>query len=55
MMCYKDRCYCPFFKDCTQGDVCRRALTEEVLSDAMMVNMPIDQFAERPECFDECD
>ena len=54
MMCYMDRTFCPFHESCDKGDVCDRALTDEVMADAALwwgtENTPICQYSEKPEC-----
>ena len=55
MMCYQDMTFCPFFKNCKNGDNCMRALTEQVKQDAQKWwgdgNPPISIFVEKPKCF----
>ena len=53
MICYRDKTYCSYYKDCAHGDSCHRALTPEVVDAAERMELPICQFAERPKCFEE--
>jgi hypothetical protein len=54
---YKDRCFCPFYKDCWHGTDCSRALTLDVQMAAVewwgSPDVPISQFTDKPECFKE--
>lgn len=56
-MSYRDMTFCPFYKDCSQGDTCPRALTDKVEQDAIMwwgnEHAPICVYAEAPHCFEE--
>ena len=51
-MTYMDMTFCPFWKDCVDGEKCHRALTEKVLArrDAWIKDGPICQYAEKPSC-----
>ncbi len=55
MMCYKDRTFCPFWRECEAGEICRDALTEKVYDAAVSwwggIDAPISQFAGRPNCW----
>lgn len=56
MMCYKDRCFCTFYKECNKGHTCDKALTDKVLKEAIVWwgngdSAPIDQYTEKPDCF----
>lgn len=55
MICYRDTTWCEYYKECSQGEKCSRALTQKVKEDAekWMKNAPICVFAEKPECFKE--
>ena len=55
MICYRDMCFCTYYKDCARKDECPRPLTPEVQAQAekWMKNAPIDRFSEKPECFEE--
>ena len=55
MICYKDRWYCKFYKECKHGNECSRALTKEVIKAAnkWMENAPINVVVERPDCFND--
>ena len=55
MICYKDRWFCPFFKKCIAGKKCDRALTDEVIADAVRINLPINRITVEPECYIEAD
>jgi hypothetical protein len=59
MLCYKDRTYCTFYKECEYGEDCIRALTEKVQKDAekwwesyeSKDQVPVSIFADKPDCF----
>lgn len=55
MMCYRDRTFCSFNKECSAGDKCEIALTDKVKSDAEKwwgkPDAPICEFVDKPECF----
>ena len=53
MMCYKDRVYCPFWKECKFGNGCHRALTTEVEELATQCGLLISRFGSKPNCFKE--
>ena len=55
MMCYRDMTFCEFYKECSEGGSCHRALTEEVIKKAetWMKDAPICVFTKNPECFKE--
>lgn len=57
MMCYRDRTFCPFHLTCAQGNTCDRALTEQVVADAIEwwggKKAPIAQYGEHPKCWEE--
>lgn len=55
MMCYRDRTYCSFYKECAEGSKCGRALTPEVVKAAdewwgKPNCAPICEFVDEPEC-----
>jgi hypothetical protein len=54
-MTYKDKTFCPFYKDCLNGSTCHRALTEEITDEAKKwwgsAEYPISTFSEHPNCF----
>ena len=52
-MCFRDKTYCSYYKDCIDGMFCQRALTRDVTVTAEKVDLPISQFAEKPDCFRE--
>jgi len=58
MLCYMDKTFCTFYKDCDDGAGCIDALTDKVSFDAEkwarrygLSVVPIAQYAEEPECF----
>lgn len=51
MISYRDRVYCPF-TDCAKLK-CNRRLTDAVINAAEVLKMPINQYAEKPDCFQE--
>jgi len=53
MLCYKDRCFCPFYSHCQNGNVCHRALTQQVKDSAGYLKLPIDRYSFKPDCFKE--
>lgn len=53
MLCYKDKTFCPFYKECAKGEGCSRALTQEVIDAACDFNLLISRFLDRPGCFEE--
>ena len=57
MLCYHDKTFCPFYKECGQGDGCSSALTDKVKKDALKwlgsSDAPIMEFSSKPECFKE--
>ena len=56
MMCYRDRTFCKFYKDCTKGDKCDSILTEKVKQDAVKwwggEDPPIAVYLSEPLCFE---
>ena len=50
MMCYRDKTYCPF-SDCHLFNECPDAMTEIVKSGAVKADLPIAQWADRPDCW----
>lgn len=52
MMCYKDKWWCSFYKDCYNAKTCDRALTEEVIAAANAAHMDIQQVVDHPICHD---
>jgi len=55
MMCYRDMTYCPFWLECADGDICERALTDEVKQAARFWfpdHPDIAYFIDRPSCFE---
>jgi hypothetical protein len=54
MLCFKDFCYCGFWKECVKGNNCVRALTPEVELKAQAQGLPISQFADKPiDCYED--
>jgi len=51
MICYHDRTYCGFHKDCKLSRRCGRALTKKILKEAKRHGLPICQFVNKPGCF----
>lgn len=56
-MCFEDRTFCPYFRKCTNGKTCQKALTTDVWQRAKdwwgEDNPPVAVFAEKPKCFVE--
>ena len=50
-MCYKDRWYCDFWKECKKGIKCNRAITKEVKDLAFKSGLPINHVGFKPDCF----
>ena len=55
MICYRDMTFCTHYQSCADGSTCERALTPGVLYKASKIGLPICQFAEDPECYEEKD
>jgi len=53
MICYRDRTFCSFYKDCAEGNDCVRALTKDVEQKSIKIGLGVCQFMEKPECFKE--
>ena len=53
MLCYRDMCFCPYYKDCKDGQDCFRALIPDVRRNAESRDLPVDQFMGKPKCFKE--
>lgn len=51
MICYKDKTFCSFFKECSKGHDCHRALTIDVINNALKSNLPVCEFSNKPDCF----
>ena len=55
MLCYHDKTWCSFYKECGQWDGCSIALTDEIKEDASKCwngkGLPIMEFVSKPECF----
>jgi hypothetical protein len=50
MFGYKDMCFCSY-EECKKFNECFRALTTKIQKGAELAELPICQFAEKPECF----
>jgi hypothetical protein len=48
---YKDMTFCRFYTDCKEETKCHRALTDEVIQNALDRKMYISQFMDKPDCF----
>jgi hypothetical protein len=53
MMCYRDRTFCPFHTTCVCGEVCTKALTDDVVTKALKANLLISQYLDKPHCYKE--
>ena len=53
MICYRDMCFCSYYRKCANQTTCRRCLTSEVVKQAEKTGLPIDQFIEKPDCFEK--
>jgi hypothetical protein len=53
MLCYKDRTFCPFWKECLNGNNCPDALTEYHIEKAKELNLYISKNLEKPDCYTE--
>ena len=51
MLCYQDKTFCGFYKECSKSKKCSRKLTDDIKENAILINLPIAQFSFRPECF----
>ena len=49
-MVYKDKTFCPYFKDCKKQKNCSRPLVDEVVKDAEGLGLYISVFSEKPSC-----
>ena len=52
MLCYRDMTFCSWWRECTRGADCPRALTPDVVEAAARHGYPICQFADKPECYE---
>ena len=52
MICYKDRCYCDFYKTCNKGQSCNRAATAKLINDANDFGLPVAYYTDKPDCFE---
>ena len=50
MICYKDRTFCNF--GCSNKD-CPRNLTDNMRKEAEEKGLPISQYVDKPDCFEE--
>ena len=57
MLSYRDATFCSFYEKCEfhNAEYCSRALTEEVQKAADEFGLPICQWAEPPDCYEEAD
>jgi hypothetical protein len=57
MMCYKDRTFCTYWKECKSGEKCPSALTDDVRSGAKKWwgsdDAPIAMYIDKPQCFED--
>ena len=53
MLCYRDMAFCRFYEGCEQGDTCERAATPEVWEGAEAARLPLDVYADKPQCFNQ--
>lgn len=55
MMCFKDKTFCPFWKECISGIECLAALTPKVEEEAEKwwgnKDYPIAVYVDKPECY----
>ena len=57
MLCYKDKTFCPFWKDCIDSPGCDRAFTPKVEVQAQiwwgLTNgpAPVSLYADTPDCY----
>lgn len=51
MLCYRDRTFCPYYRECAKGSDCTAALTPEIEEAARRSGLLLASFLERPECF----
>ena len=52
MICYRDRTFCSY-KECSKWEECGRALTMKIKKDSNEFGLPICQFSEQPECYED--
>ena len=45
--------FCRYWETCKKGGDCHRALTDEVVANAARAKLPISQFADEPDCYEE--
>lgn len=57
MMYYSDMTFCPFYRECRDGEQCPRKLDKKVRDDAkkwaQSDEAPIAQYTDKPWCFRE--
>ena len=57
MMCFRDKTFCDFYKECKNGAECSRALTDEVKAEAVRwwgnELPPIARWTSPPHCFEK--
>ena len=49
-MCYRDKTFCSFWRDCDNAGSCGRAMTDDVVSGAERTGLPIARYMEKPSC-----
>lgn len=56
MICYQDRAWCTYHRDCAKRGECDRPLTDEVIARAREWwggdTPPIEVFGDRPNCWE---
>jgi len=52
MLCYKDKTFCEFYKECKKNKDCGKALIEKVQKEADDIGLSICRFEDRPNCFE---
>ena len=53
MICYRDMTFCPFWRECSDGFDCPRALLPRDVARAEEKGLAISQYADRPDCWRE--
>lgn len=60
MLCYMDKTFCPYYRNCADGKDCHRALTDKVQEAAVRwwrdatgkkSGPPVCRFGEKPQCW----
>ena len=59
MICYKDMTFCNYYRSCTNGRDCRRALTKQIKQNGAKwskqyhpTDILICKYTEKPKCFE---